>query len=93
MSLAVQDNGGLWVSDVVYVFDDNFNIYWMSDPDVRHSKAILVNLQVAGTITVSNKSKESDDVLQGDSWYMPKPQFMDVINEELWGYDKQKLQF
>lgn len=117
------------VSDVVYVFDDNFNIYWMSDPDVRHSKAILVNPQVAGTITVNNKSKESnlgiqfsgvaekiegtrfglakkhlakrgypkpkesDDVLQGDSWYMLKPQFMDVINEELWGYDKQKLQF
>ena len=129
MSLAVQDEGGLWVSDVVYIFDDNFNLYWMSDPEVRHSKAVIKNSQVAGTITISNKSKEpnlciqfsgiaekidgprfdlakmhlrkrshpepkeSDDVLQGDSWYMLKPEFMDIINEELWGYDKKKLQF
>ncbi len=58
MSLATHDGGGLWVSDLVYIYDENFNIYWMSDPDVRHSKAILENVQVAGTITISNKSKE-----------------------------------
>ena len=129
MSLATLDDGGLWVADVIYIFDDNLNIYWMSDPEVRHSKAVVNNSQVAGTITISNKGKESnlgiqfsgiaekiegvrfdlakkhlakrghpepkesDDVLQGDSWYMIKPKFMDIINEELWGYDKQKLQF
>ncbi|MBI2673667.1 MAG: pyridoxamine 5'-phosphate oxidase family protein [Candidatus Zambryskibacteria bacterium] len=58
MSLATQDESGLWVADLVYVYDEDLNIYWMSDPDVRHSKALIENSQVAGTITVSNKSKE-----------------------------------
>ncbi|HXK35449.1 MAG TPA: pyridoxamine 5'-phosphate oxidase family protein [Candidatus Paceibacterota bacterium] len=53
MSLATVDDSGVWVSDVIYVFDDEFNIYWMSDSEVRHSQAILKNPQVAGTITVS----------------------------------------
>ena len=30
----------------------------MSDPDCRHSQAILKNEKVAGSITVSNRSKE-----------------------------------
>ena len=60
MSLATVDDGGVWVADVVYVYDDEFNIYWMSDPDVRHSKAILKNPQTAGSITISNKTKEKN---------------------------------
>ena len=127
MSLATKDDGGLWVSDVVFIFDDDLNIYWMSDPDVRHSKAILNNNKVAGTITFSTKSKESnlgiqfsgiankvegsrydlaikhlekrgypkpketDDVLQGDSWYILKPSKIDLIDEENYGYDKKSL--
>lgn len=27
MSLATVDDGGVWVSDVIYIYDDNFNIY------------------------------------------------------------------
>ena len=60
MSLATRDDGGLWVSDVIYIFDDELNLYWMSDPEARHSMAILRNPEVAGTITISNKSKESN---------------------------------
>ena len=36
MSLGTVDEGGVWVSDVIYVFDDEFNLYWISDPDTRH---------------------------------------------------------
>ena len=32
----------------------------MSDPDVRHSQALLKNNQVAGTITLSTESKEKN---------------------------------
>jgi uncharacterized protein YhbP (UPF0306 family) len=127
MSLATRDDGGLWVADVVFIYDNDLNIYWMSDPDARHSKAILKNNEVAGTITFSTKSKEknfgiqfygmankidgsrydlalkhlkkrshpepkeSDDVLQGDSWYMLKPSKIDLIDEEHFGYDKKSL--
>ena len=53
MSLATADDGGVWVADVIYIYDDDFNLYWMSHPDVRHSRALYVNPQVAGTITVN----------------------------------------
>lgn len=53
MSLATIDDGGPWVSNVIYVYDDRFNIYWISLPDARHSKAIHKNSMVACTITSS----------------------------------------
>jgi len=59
VSLATVDEGGVWVSDVIYIFDNDFNIYWMSDPNVRHSKAILKNPKIAGTIT-ANLPKEDN---------------------------------
>ena len=54
MSLATLDDGGVWVSDVIYIFDDDLNMYWLSDVDTRHSKAILKNKDVAGSITVGD---------------------------------------
>lgn len=60
MSLGTVDSGGAWVADVIFIYDKELNIYWMSDPDCRHSQAILKNAKVAGSITSSNKSKESN---------------------------------
>lgn len=59
MSLATTDSGGVWVSDVIYIHDEGLNLYWMSSPHVRHSKAILENKNVAGTITVSNQGEDN----------------------------------
>lgn len=58
MSLGTIDSEGVWVSDVIYVYDENLNIYWMSDPDTRHSKSILHSNEVAGAITVSGKGQD-----------------------------------
>ena len=126
MSLGTVDESGVWVADVIYIFDDNFNIYWMSKLYRRHSKAISENSKVAGTITVSGqgednlgiqfsgvaekiegarydlavkhyerrkkpKPSETDDVLQGGSWYMLKPQKIELIYERLFGFNKQNL--
>lgn len=127
MSLGTTFDGNVLVSDVVFTYDDNLNIYWMSDPDVRHSQAILQNNKVAGTITFSTKSKmpnfgiqftgiaekiegerydlakkhfkkrnhpepaETDDVLDGDSWYMLTPENIGLIDEENFGFKKQIL--
>jgi len=127
MSLATHDNGGVWVADVIYIHDEDLNIYWMSDPDVRHSQAILRNSKVAGTVTASGpgednlgiqfegfaekingprydlakkhfrkrnkiEPRETDDVLQGDSWYVIHPRKIELIHEKLFGFDKQKLE-
>ncbi len=58
MSLATVDAEGVWVADVIFIYDEDLNIYWMSHPDARHSRAILEHAQVAGTITLSTQSKE-----------------------------------
>ena len=77
LSLGTTDDGGVWVSDVIYIFDEDLNIYWMSDPEVRHSQAILKNNQVAGTITVSNQAKEKNFGLQieGEARKIDEPRF------------------
>lgn len=128
MSLGVSDEHGIWVSDVIYIYDDNLNIFWMSDPDIRHSKAIQKNSRVAGTITVWNKPgednlgiqfegiaekiegprsdlamkhygkrgkevpKEVDEELHGNSWYVLKPNRIDLICEKLFGFKKQRIE-
>lgn len=59
MSLGFADGHGLWVADVIYVFDDELNLYWMSGPDARHSRAIGTHPQMAGTITVSGPGEDN----------------------------------
>ncbi|MBI2086679.1 MAG: pyridoxamine 5'-phosphate oxidase family protein [Candidatus Zambryskibacteria bacterium] len=125
MSLATQDEGGVWVADVIYIYDEDLNIYWMSYPDVRHSQAIEKNGQAAGTITVtsygekpelgiqfSGKAEKLDtlsydlvvkycakngdpapeedkDVLEGHSWYVLRPNKIDLLDTENYGWDKK----
>lgn len=125
MSLATVDES-VWVADVIYIFDEDLNIYWMSDPEARHSQAILKNNNVAGSITISGQGQdnegiqfsgiaekidgdrydlvvkhftkrkkeipsEDEDVLQGDSWYILRPNNLELIYEKLFGFEKQKL--
>ena len=59
MSLGTQDEEGVWVADVIYVYDEEMNIYWMSDPETRHSQAIEQNNKVAGTITASGQGEDN----------------------------------
>lgn len=53
MSLATLDEEGVWVCDVIYIYDANFNIYWRSQVSTRHSKAIAKKKVVSATITTS----------------------------------------
>ncbi|MEK7623918.1 MAG: pyridoxamine 5'-phosphate oxidase family protein [Patescibacteria group bacterium] len=68
MSLGTVDHEGVWVADVVYVFDEDLNIYWLSRSDARHSLAIVKHPQVAGTIAVSRPHEEEIGVqFSGDA--------------------------
>lgn len=64
MSLGTYDEGGPWVSDVVFVHDDQLNLYWLSDQKTRHSQAIQKNGKVAATVTASNNQGDSNVGLQ-----------------------------
>lgn len=127
MSLGSADAGGVWIADVIYIYNDDFNIYWMSDPAARHSKALLAHPQMAGTITLSGKGEDNLGIqfsgeakkiiglrydlgvkhfkkrgkpapkvdfnfLDGDSWYVLKPSFIELIHEKHFGFKKQKLE-
>lgn len=60
MSLGTVDEKGVWVADLIYIPDENFNLYWISMPNARHSQAIERNNKVACTITASyTTNKES----------------------------------
>jgi len=60
--------GTVWVADVVYVHDDNFNLYWFSHIKTRHSEAIAANKRVAATITLSKDHNDKDVGLQIGGW-------------------------
>lgn len=64
MSLATVDENGPWVSDLVYVHDQEFCLYWISGIKTRHSEALSRDSRVAATITMSNKSKEPNEGIQ-----------------------------
>lgn len=64
ISLGTVDDGGVWVSDLVYVHDDELNIYWLSKPDTRRSRAIASNPNVAGSITKTTSRGEQGVGLQ-----------------------------
>jgi uncharacterized protein YhbP (UPF0306 family) len=59
MSLATIDDGGVWVTDVIYIHDNNLKVYWVSDPAVRHSQAIAKNPLIAATITASSAGESN----------------------------------
>jgi uncharacterized protein YhbP (UPF0306 family) len=64
MSLGVADNGGPWVSDVIYVYDNRMSIFWLSEIKTRHSQAIIKNGKASATITISNQGDQSNVGLQ-----------------------------
>lgn len=59
MSIATVDECGVWVADVVYIYDGVFNIYWISQISTRHSQAIQKNNQVAASITISQPGEDN----------------------------------
>ena len=50
LQVATVENNQPWACTVYYAFDENLNLYWLSLPSRRHSKEILGNNKVAGTI-------------------------------------------
>ncbi len=64
LSLASIDASGPWVSDVIYIADNEFSLYFISRIEFRHSKAFLKNQQAAGAITVREKPEGQSTGLQ-----------------------------
>lgn len=50
MVLATSSNNIPWAAVLVFGHDENFNLYWMSQENARHSKEIVKNPKVAAAI-------------------------------------------
>lgn len=50
LQIATSVNGRPWCCTVYFAHDKDFNFYWISKPSTRHSKEIVKNPNVAGTI-------------------------------------------
>lgn len=59
MNLAFHDSIGTWSCVVNYIADEDYNLYWISSTEVRHSKAIAENPKFAGTVTVSDQGEDN----------------------------------
>ena len=73
LSLATVDSGGPWVSDVLFVHDKNFCLYWISRKYRRHSEALRGNPKVAASITIipSPTGKDFGVQLEGTAEELP----------------------
>ncbi len=55
-------NKRLWICSVYYVADNNFNLYFLSEPTTEHSKNITVNGEVACAIADSRQKANSKKI-------------------------------
>ena len=62
MTLATSDGASVWIAPIAYVVDNDYNFYWYSATDVRHSEHIQRNPNVAIAIFNSN---EPPDIISG----------------------------
>lgn len=49
-----------WAASVYYLFDDNFNLYFVSNPKTKHCKNILKNPKVSITVSDSNQDPKGN---------------------------------
>lgn len=62
MTIATADKSGEpWISPVVFGYDEDYNLYWMSDKNSKHSKLISQNNKVAIVIFDSKAPEGTGD--------------------------------
>ena len=71
MSLGVVDKKGPWVAVLNYVYDDAFNVYWISNSRTRHSAAIMKNGKAAASVYLNDAYvKKESPASAGDKFYI-----------------------
>ena len=55
MQVATAKGSQPWACSVYFAYDRDFNLYWISKATTRHSKEIMGNKKVAGTIVLPHK--------------------------------------
>lgn len=58
MSLATVKDNKPWVCEVHFAYDDELNLYFISDQSTRHSQEIRENKYVSGNIVIQHQEGE-----------------------------------
>lgn len=76
LSLATYGEKGVWVCPVYFVFDEKFNLYFISQPTSRHMRNIKSNSKVSVAIYSTNQSPLKDVFgvqLEGEANILSEP--------------------
>ena len=63
MSLATSVDNKIWNCTIHFYSDDNFNFYWISTPERRHSQEIAQNKNVAIAVKVHEDTPDAQYVI------------------------------
>ena len=69
-------DGKPWVSPVVYAFDKNYNFYWISLPNSKHSQNITANKNISLAIFDSHQNWGEGVGLQKCEWMIQMKRLM-----------------
>lgn len=85
-SIATVDDKGVWVNPVYFAWDEEFNLYFISQPHVRHMKNIKKNSRVSMAIY---KTEQKGDVigiqLEGDAFILESDEEKTQANKIYYG--------
>lgn len=82
MTLATSDGESVWIAPIGYVVDADYNFYWFSATDARHSQHIQRNPNVA--VAIYNSTEPADIVtslqLAGTAQSVEGPELQQVMD-------------
>ena len=83
LALSTLSNGKTWTCPVWFAFDENFNLYFISQPNSKHMKNIKQNENISLAI-YSTKFNSDDDVygiqLKGKAKILPDEEIENAYN-------------
>lgn len=94
MQLATAVNNQPWACNVHFAADDELNLYWLSQPNRRHSREIAKNKNVAATVAIKFPENPVIGVsAEGEAEIILTPEAIEVFDKKfgLSGDFKEKL--
>src|SRR6185503_14792116 len=81
MQLATSKDNQPWICNVHFLADDDMNLYWMSEPDSRHSEDIVANPRVAAAVAVSTEMPLIGVQIEGDAEQLEFADHQDILRK------------
>ncbi|MBI2012566.1 pyridoxamine 5'-phosphate oxidase family protein [Candidatus Curtissbacteria bacterium] len=82
MILATSNGSNPWATTLVFGHDEDFNLYWMSPDDTRHSRELAKNPQVAAAINKQPTGENAKGLqIEGNGYKLEKEEEIGAARE------------